>query len=52
MRKPKAKSGFEMDVVYSRSIHNFQKGITKYVKRKMNKRFRKMFKQKIRKDEY
>ena len=39
--KQKLKSGWEFDVLYARKWHKFNAGICKYVKKCLNKRFRK-----------
>lgn len=41
MRKPYPINGWEQEICYSRKYHNYRSGEIKFLKRKMNKRFRK-----------
>jgi hypothetical protein len=46
-KKPYPTDGFEMDVTYGRKLYCYlnKSKLAKYIKRKMNKRFRKQLKQ-------
>lgn len=40
MRKPYPIDGWELEATYARSIHSYRGKMLKFIKRKMNKRFR------------